>query len=190
MTETEAIHSNKTNLFLFDTLNKEGKLSLEEFGELIPGLFHINRKEDIALEFMNNRGCELFDKSVQDIANGGVELIMNITHPKTTEIVQPNLIKFYQENDDGSIISYFQKLKFEKDNDYNLYISTSKIYEKAGGLVTVTIPVSSFVDVAHKIEKVFDENLFMKQNFKRFAQFLRFTPPKFQKKDRNFFKVN
>jgi len=170
LSKKELITTSKKNLFLFDILNNQHKFPIEEFGELIPGAFHINNKEDISLEFVNTEGCNLFEKDIKDIREGGIELISKITHPKTMQEVFPSLIEFYSQRDESKAISYFQKMKFERDNDYRLFISTTKIHKRSGGLVTITIPVNTFGELAVKIEKVFDEHNFMKKNFEKFAQ--------------------
>jgi len=161
---------NQKNLYLFDLFLKNNKIKIEEIGELIPGMFHINRKEDVSLKYMNQYGCELLNHDIRGIQEGGVELILNVTHQETAESIQPMLIDFYSGQDENKIISYFQKLKFRKDKDYNLYISTTKILKKEGGLITFTVPVSTFGNLATKLEKVFDGHTFMKKNFQKFTQ--------------------
>lgn len=169
-TESELTLINQRNLYLFDLFLKNNKAKLEEIGELIPGMFHINSKEDVALKYMNKSGCELLNNDIKGIQKGGVELICSVTHRETIESIQPMLIDFYSKQDENKVISYFQKLKFNRDKDYKLYISTTKILKEEGGLITFTVPVCTFGDLAIKIEKVFDEHTFMKKNFERFAQ--------------------
>lgn len=168
--EKELIIKSRKNLFLFDILNNHKKIPIEEFGELIPGAFHLNNREDISLDFVNTEGCNLFEKDINQIREGGIKLISKITHPETMQTELPKLVGLCNQNDESNVISYFQKMKFERDNDYRLFISTTKIHKSSGGLVTITIPVSTFGNLAVKIEKVFDEHLFMKKNFERFAQ--------------------
>ena len=91
------------------------------------------------------------------------------------DIIEPNnlrSIKLRFENitfeDPGYVASYFQNIKSLHSKDYIWYYSVKKKFE--GDLtLSITNPLSTLGDAYKKIEKVLEEDLFIRKNFNKYA---------------------
>jgi DNA-binding CsgD family transcriptional regulator len=124
---------------------------------------------------MNKTSCEVLRYARDEIMELGEEYSKTIVFDKD-EYERVNVMheEFFERNDKTEIYSNFQKLRPKGEEDYQWMYVTSKIYRwDDNGLpverLLISMPVSLMGDVSDKVNKVLDENIYLKKNFHKFS---------------------
>ncbi|MCK5125996.1 MAG: helix-turn-helix transcriptional regulator [candidate division Zixibacteria bacterium] len=116
---------------------------------------------------------EHFDKSVDEIRDGGAEFLSNLVHPDSTKVVVPQLLGQLQQKDPFQSLTVFQLMRSKPDAEFEWFYTVSKKHAETGGLISLTNPIRSLGFLAEKLECVIEEHVFMKENYRRFMTLTR-----------------
>lgn len=169
MTETQTLLSLEQSLWQAEKNIKDKKISLSELAEVMPGILHLNDFEDFSLQFMNGVGCNLFEKETTELVNLGDRYLEDYIHPETRDLFFQILPKFISSDDEHKVISVFQKARFSTDSEYGSFYSNMKLWREENAIVIVSNPIDQLDEVANKLQRVIEENEFMKKNWQRFS---------------------
>ncbi|MCB0637195.1 MAG: hypothetical protein KDC54_11285, partial [Lewinella sp.] len=110
-TEGELLELQNQNLYLVDRLLRQANISEDDIGNLIPGLFHLNRRSDMVVEYLSSTGLAYFDRSLEEIRSMGLEFFERCLSRETREVVMPRFAEFSLKNDTRTIYSDFQVVR-------------------------------------------------------------------------------
>lgn len=144
----------------------DNKYTTTEISELIPGTIHINSLEDFTLQYFDSSGEDVYKCSFEEVRSTRFKMLKDVIHPEDYINIPPQLFKFASEKDNNSIYSFFQRLKGVSEKHYEWYFTSSKISDK--GLISVSHSIRNLRNHKSQIERILDENIFFKKNFKKF----------------------
>lgn len=169
LTEKELLQAQQMQILHLDlSSNKLGE-EVEELEDMLPCIFHFNNKSDIGMLHLDTVGLEYFDLSPEEAAGGGTDFLETYAHPDIFKLA-PQLVNFYEQGDEHAVFSFFQRVRRNADKPFEWLFSTTKIYKKKNTLITLSSFVDKIDHIGHKLNRILDENEFMKKNFLKFAQ--------------------
>lgn len=161
-------------LFMLEKDSREKKFEITDMADYLPVGLLINHRCGMNL-YMNKTSCEVLRYARDEIMELGEEYSKTIVFDKD-EYERVNVMheEFFERNDKTEIYSNFQKLRPKGEEDYQWMYVTSKIYRwDDNGLpverLLISMPVSLMGDVSDKVNKVLDENIYLKKNFHKFS---------------------
>lgn len=167
LNQKELLESQQMRLIQLDLSSNTFGEEVEELEDMLPCIFHFNSKEDLGMQHLNKIGLEYFDLSQEEAAKGGTDFLEKYAHPSIFKLA-PVMADFYNKNDGDAIFSFFQRVRSSEKSDWEWLFSTTKIYRKKNTLVTLSSFVKNIDTIGHKLNRILDENAFMKANFKKF----------------------
>lgn len=169
LTEQEIIESQEQSLYLLENQIVSKNIQIKDIAEFIPGFVHINNLEDISIEFVNNSLENFFDRSSDEIVALKENFFLEICHSSVFESLFPNLSKFYENGDEKKVMGFFQRLRRNKEAEFQDLIGFTKISKKLNCFISIENPIGIFDKMAVKMNKLVDDNEFLRKNFRKFA---------------------
>lgn len=173
-TEDEILTTIERNFFVAEKDLKHDLLKIEELGEIIPGILHINDKQTILLEYANSQSLNKIERSIDEINSDPIKFMNEIIHPKDFDHLLHSLPQALKRLDKHNTISFFQRIissssKDRQANEYDLYFTATKLYG-SNQTISISLPVSNLDNMAKRISSLLDENQFLKKNYTRFSK--------------------
>ncbi len=156
----------------------DNKFQITDIADFLPVGVLINHRSGSNL-YMNRVSEKVLNMTLAESTGYGPEYQSKIVFDKKEFQRINGLIQaFYTRNDETEILSFFQKLKPVGSKSFEWMYITSKLYKRQEYLVPeerllIACPVNLMGDMAGKVNRLLDENEFMKRNFKNFAQLTR-----------------
>lgn len=165
--EQEDLIRQNQDLFILENMLKENPLEL--INEHIPGILHVNKLDDFAIQFLNNKGCEMYGHELEEIQMIGSEIFDRYTHQDTIEKEFPKVGRFIQLDDKNGSAHIYQKVKFYQKKEYQWVYTTFKFLKNTNCLIGLSHPVNEMGSIGNKLKRLLDENDFLRKNFLRFS---------------------
>ena len=156
------------DIFILDKLIKQNPQDYREVLDLFPGMLHVNDSKDFAVIHTNSFTNEKLGMTTEEIREMGEEFIIKYVHPDTLNYEVPKLIEFYKTTTGKESYAFFQRFKFPQDDDYVTLFTVTKAIPKHGIYVTNLNVVPEMGDNSHKLERVLNEQAFVRKNLKNF----------------------
>ena len=172
-TEQEMLCSLNQNLsFLCDSVRKN-LYTLKEIADEIPCHLHLNRKQDMAIYFINKIGREYYGDYFDKILKNGAGAMQNIIHPHTTRQVLGPLSELAVSDDTSKIISFVQFVRRDPKSPYQCFITNTKLYEPDDSLISITLQVSCLDKFSKQMMQMLDQDQFYKDHYSKFQTLTR-----------------
>lgn len=168
-TEKELVASQNQNVFLIDKLLRTSEVSPEDIGDMIPGMFHLNRKSDLIVEYLSKPGLAHFGMSLADVHELGATFFDNILSIETKQIIMPRMLDYSINGSSNSLYTDFQFFRRAEGQPYEAHLSSVKLLKGKDLVATVTLPVNSLSQSTNKMERLLGENIFLRKNYAKFA---------------------
>ena len=163
-----------SQLFLLKKKQKQGIFQLEEIGDLLPVALLINEKEGRNL-YMNKISMDFLNYSREELDALGTNYEKDIWYDvEDYQAIKAKILSLYASNNEPDVFSYFARLLPQGYDHYVwMYVSSKVIRDKTNKKTDKRILVAAQVEgmgnFAHKINRLLDENYYLKKNYKRFA---------------------
>ena len=115
------------------------------------GFYHEHCMENASIVFLEEKGCELYGKSLEEIKNSGAELLPEIIHPDEIEQNVKLLLDFAAQRDESKTINYFQRFRSATSSIYNTYLTTASLDLSRNVVKCVTTVVSQMDQFRYQI---------------------------------------
>ncbi len=161
-------------LLLLEKSQHEKKFQITDIADFLPVGVLINHRCGSNV-YMNRVSEKVLNMTLAESAGYGTEYQSKIVFDKEEfQRINALIQAFYVRNDETEILSFFQKLKPVGSKSFEWMYITSKLYKRQDGKfpeerLLIACPVNLMGDMAGKVNRVLDENEFMKRNFKKFA---------------------
>ena len=166
LTEKEILRRQQEQLFGIQKLIKSSKVTLDDITEIIPGLIHLNKVHILDLVYIDKRSREILEVEKKDVINNGRQILMNIVKPESFQQAKKKFAHINFE-DPSLVVSHFQALRgFSDKNTYQWFFSVKKRFDD-NLILTVTNPVHSLGSMHKQIEKIIEENYFIRRNLSK-----------------------
>ncbi|MES2830355.1 MAG: LuxR C-terminal-related transcriptional regulator [Bacteroidota bacterium] len=152
---------------------------IQSVANQLPGVVIIHRLPMFKVEFMSERGLSelgITQEEVTTLTSG--EYYQKYFNPEDADDYLPKMKAFVDQNEDKSI-SFFQQVRLlSKSKEWVWHFSTSKILmrdESGQPLLTITTsyPVGSLQHINNKVERLLEENNFLRNHYTQFSKLTR-----------------
>lgn len=173
LTEKELLESQRNQLFRLQKFLREKNVDIDEFCDLLPGVFHMNRINSVEVVYVDKTTREKAEIEKQNIEKDGFKFIKKILDPCCMDsLIQANKIADF--SDPSFVLSTFQNLSFgpmyliEQNKHLYTWCFSSKKRFSDDLTISITQPLNQIGNLNQQLEKVLEENIFLKKNFKKF----------------------
>lgn len=137
MIHKELINQPK-QLYKLSQLIQKGLVDLSDLSEIIPGMLHINSREDLALEYMSKTGQDIIRYSMEELDNLGSEVLERHQSKYTLDVTYPKLFRHITREENDNSVSFFQDWQHNNNETPFLVFTTSKILNE-NQLLSITL---------------------------------------------------
>lgn len=173
LTKKELLENQRNQLFRLQKFLREKNIDIDDFCDLLPGVLHMNRINSVEVVYMDKTTREKVEIEKHKIEKDGVQFLKKILDPSCMDyLIQAN--KTADFSDPSFILSTFQNLSFdpikviEKNQHQHTWCFSSKKKFSDDLTISITHPLHELGKIYQQLEKVLEENLFLKKNFKKF----------------------
>ena len=170
MSEKELFVQNRKHIFTFEHKISSNQLTIDEIDEILPGYIHINRISDLNMTYVSPGGCEMFERSNEEMTTKFMELTdiyvdmdFAIKHS-----IPPAILKFCQLKDYSNTFSFFEKIRTNIQKEFDLYCTDIKLLDNNEELICITNPINKLGFTVNKLKGILEENKFFDKNFLKF----------------------
>ena len=149
---------------------------IKQVADQLPGVIIIHRMPHFSLEYMSEKGLKELAVSAEEIQSlSSAEYYNRYFNPEDAEDYLPKMKGFMDKNDDKSI-SFFQQVKLlSRGKDWVWHFSTTRILLRDANhepilTITTSYPVGSMQHVNNKVERLLEENNFLRNNYTLFSK--------------------
>lgn len=154
---------------------RKAEFSIEDIGDYLPGSVMVQDYSTFTNIYMNKSGCDILMHSIEELEALGPDYYKKFFPQEEIEnYLIPNTLRFLERQDVSEVLSYFQRVRAGENADYKWYFTTAKLLREASDETTskaiiIATEVNSFGAMSGKMNRLLEENEFMKKNFKKFA---------------------
>ena len=173
ITEAEITNNLSMNLLGLEKGHRQNKYNILDIADQLPVGIVINNRQGANL-YLNRVSEQALNLTLAESTELGPEYSKKIIYSiQEYRDITDKVEAFYLENDENAVLSFFQRLKpIGADYLEWMYI-TSKLFkykeEEEYCRLLVACPVKNMGDMAGKIDRMLDENTYMKRYFKQYA---------------------
>lgn len=158
------------NLKVYEDLLKNNQLTFEQVGEL-SGEVLFYTDEDFNLRYLNKEGRDWIGQSPGNSNNIERDFNEKFYHPDTLQYELPKVKNFFKNQPLGSIYSNYQRVFNSKINSYCICLVIFKKFKSEYfGYLTMSIPISKFVGLNKKMQRIISEEMFRDCHLCQFNQ--------------------
>ncbi|MFW5820672.1 MAG: helix-turn-helix transcriptional regulator [Bacteroidota bacterium] len=161
-------------LFNLDKKHRESKFNIQDIGDFLPVGLLINHSSGKNL-YMNHLSEETLHYSLDEIEEMGEKYQKEVIYNEEEFIrIKKAIDDFFERNDESEILSFFQRLRPKDCKDYEWMYISSKLYRSEPEIdpdsrLLIACPVKLMGSMSQKVNRILDENIYMKKNFKKFS---------------------
>lgn len=157
---------------------KESNYSIADLGSIIPAavmLHDLDEMQPLGINYMNNWGCERLGTSVDEVNMLGPEYYEKYFIKEESLAILNGIQNYLGEADFSRQYNFFQRVKLHKQDEYTWFYSICKLLQKPSQdetlnqMIILSSPVEGINHVIGRVNKVLDEDQFIKNNYKQFA---------------------
>ncbi|MBL3657365.1 response regulator transcription factor [Fulvivirga sediminis] len=163
----EMLHIGSVNLLLIDKWLCDGKIALEEVGEIMPFVFHLDNM-DLSIKYLNPEGCQQLHISLSEARSLKEAFVTKFYHASSHYIAQ-DLSEFYNRNDYFHSYHGIIKMLSPDTSEYKNALLTAKRSRLHNGFFVTTEFIDRLSFSSKKLERIMGEELFVKQRYASFA---------------------
>jgi|SRR6476661_14221 len=142
--------------------------------DLYPGVIILLNIRTGSVEYMSQLGLMLLSTSTAELRAMGPAYHSRFFSQAESEEYGPKVWSMLAQNDTSLVVSFFQQVRASPTADWGLYFSTARLLARGqDGLPLLIIssahPVEPASHVAIKVQRLLDENNFLRRNAATFA---------------------
>ncbi|MFD3002640.1 response regulator transcription factor [Pontibacter toksunensis] len=142
----------------------------------MPGAVIIHDLRDWSVAWMNERGLIPLGVSLEYITSiTAEEYYSQFFNPEDAKDYVPKVLGLLERNNDEEICVVFQQVRFASERNWKWHFASTKILlrdeaEKPLLAVTIAIPIDGMHYVTAKVERLLEENNFLRRHYHHFAK--------------------
>ncbi|TCK83192.1 response regulator transcription factor [Albibacterium bauzanense] len=164
-----------SQIFSLENRIANGKCTLNEIGDFIPGSVMVQNLKIPQVTYMNTWGCENLGHSMDEINALGDEYYDKFFVPGESERLLNGMKNYLQRGDQSELYSFFQQVKTGPKSEYGWFYTICKHMrgnvknQDPTGLFLLSTPMSGMNPVVTKVNKLLDGNEFVVKHYRVFA---------------------
>lgn len=157
---------------------KDGTYAIDDLGSILPAsvmLHDMEGLQPLCISYMNNWGCEFLGTAVDEINALGEAYYSKYFVAEETKSIIDGVGKYLHEADFDKQYNFFQRVKLYQQADYKWFYSVCKLMkmkesdETVNKMIMISSPVSGIDQMISRVNKVLDEDIYIKNNYRIFA---------------------
>lgn len=142
--------------------------------ELIPNVVIIHHLHTQSVVYMSSMGLRILNTTVQELRDLGKDYFPRYFNEEEANDYVPKILGLLERNNTEEQVSFFQQVRPSEEHEWTWYLSCTKIFQRdEEGRPLLTITTSTPVESEHyftiKVDRLLQENAFLRQNTERFA---------------------
>lgn len=139
-----------------------------------PGVVVVHNRLLNRVEYMTAHGLALLQTTLGELHALGASYFERFFNAQEAHEYVPKLFELLELNDLGNTVSFFQQVRTGPHQTFEWYLSASRIVERdVAGQPLLILTVAQRLDPAshinHKVQRLLDENTFLRAHYGRFA---------------------
>lgn len=152
--------------------------ALQAFEEDVPCVYIVHDIIDFSVVYMSRRGLEHLGTTLDAIRQLKAEYNYHYFNPEDAKDYVPKIVDLLHRNNTDEFITFFQQVRPSTDHEWAWYLSSTKILlrDKAGKprlTLTLAMPVDTTHPIATKVDRLLEENNFLRRHHHIFASLTR-----------------
>ncbi|RYZ52089.1 MAG: LuxR family transcriptional regulator [Chitinophagaceae bacterium] len=140
----------------------------------IPGVIIVHNLPADAIVYISERGRQNLNVSLEEVRLPHFDYHKRFFNPEDTPNYVPKILGMLHRNKVDEIVTYFQQVRSSENEPFRWFASASKIIlqDKEGKPllgITTALPIDTTHFFTPKIERLIQENSFLRQNHGLFA---------------------
>lgn len=157
---------------------KDGAYPINDLGSILPASVMMHDMENLqplGVCYMNNWGSEHLGTSVNEINALGDDYYSKYFVKEESYAIFDGIGKYLHEADFDKQYNFFQRVKLYQETDYKWFYSVCKLIKIIEGsdtvnkMIMLSSPVEGIDFMISRVNKVLDEDIFIKNNYRIFA---------------------
>lgn len=147
---------------------------LELISEDLPAVIIIHNIPTQTVEYMSPWGQRLLRTNLPALREMGIEYFHRFFNPAEMDDYVPRIMQLIQENLERDFVSFFHQVRATPEDPWQWYLGATRIFfrDEAGApthCITFALPVEQAHYINPKVNRLLDENTFLRANKHIFA---------------------
>ena len=152
--------------------------AIQQMENDIPGVIIVHNLPADSIVYLSERGRQNLNVSLEEVRLPHFDYHQRFFNPDDIPNYVPKILGMLQRNRVDEIVTYFQQVRPSETEPFHWYASSSKILlqDKEGKPllgITIAIPIDEEHFFTPKIERLAQENTFLRENHHEFASLSR-----------------
>jgi len=148
--------------------------ALEAIVDKLPVVVIVHELEKLNVRYMSPNGLKILGFSLDQIQDMGEKYHEAFFNPEDIADYSPKVHELINAADDSRFVTFFQQVRPSKEHDWNWYLTCAKVFlrdesGKPTHMITTASPVDPLHHVTSKVNRLLEENNFLRRNQKIFA---------------------
>ena len=163
--EKDLIWRQSKYLFRIKNLIQKKHIDINEIGDCLNYLLHVNKRGSLLLKYVNAYGTQMVNTSLETILIQGIPFQERHIEARTISNTKKLMKQVYADNDDKKYVFYYQNIRNSEKSDYQLRLTSRCIIDDFCFL-SITTPLNEITEIStvseHALEPDFEvENHFL-----------------------------
>lgn len=155
-----------------------GTIVMDDLGSILPAsvmIHDMNGLQPTKVSYMNHWGCEHLGTSADEINAMGDAYYSKYFVKEEAAAAFEGIKKYLLEGDFTKQYNFFQRVKLHQATEFKWFYTVCKVIKMktedgiSNKMIMVSSPVEGIDYLISKVNKVLDEDMFIKQNYKTYA---------------------
>lgn len=152
--------------------------ALRQFEHEMPCMLIVHDITDSTVVYMSERGLQGLGATLEEVRQLKTEYYDRYFNPEDAKEYVPKIFGLLERNNTDEIVTFFQQVRRSPDHEWQWYISSTRILlrdkeDKPRLTITMAVPVETIHPVASKVDRVMEENTFLRSNHHIYASLTR-----------------
>lgn len=163
------------NLNCTETRFQQNIRALDTIVDKLPVVVIVIELNPMGVRYMSPNGLKILGFSLQQIQDMGEAYYEAFFNPEDLADYKPKILELISSADDNKFVNYFEQVRSSPDSDWKWYLSSAKVFmrnEKGRPthILVTACPIDSLHHLTTKVNRLLEENNFLRRNQKIFAQ--------------------
>lgn len=151
--------------------------ALRHFEQEVPAVFIVHDLANFSVVYMSPRGLQGLKTTLEEIRQLKAEYNYYYFNPEDAKDYVPRIAALLERNND-EWVTYFQQVRPSPDHEWTWHMSSTRILLRDQGgkprlCITMSVPVETVHPIASKVERLLEENTFLRSNHHIYASLTR-----------------
>lgn len=172
MTDKEILTDQPKQLYKISQLIVDGVLSFDDLAEIIPGILHVNSREDLSIQYVSQRGCDILGYSLEELNSMGAAIFEKHVSEYTRKHVFAKLAVELGKDDPNHVVPFFQDWRYKKNESPVYHFTSTKILNDSQ-TISISLFPQTIEHLSNKVNSLFGVNRILDKYFQPYRKLTR-----------------